>query len=151
MAKIRFQAESFVFLILMLLSGALILVSVRYGFGTFRRPGPGLFPFFIGLLTFPLSLILLLLTFKPKKKAPLLSGDEVKTFLLMIGAFVLWIIALPLLGYPIVTLFVTFCLSKIMKLEGWIKPTILSVGTALFIYVLFDYWLYIDLPRGILG
>jgi hypothetical protein len=25
-----------------------------------------------------------------------------------------------------------------------------SGGTALFIWLLFDYWLYIDLPRGIL-
>jgi hypothetical protein len=151
MARLKFQPESFVFFVLTLLSGVLLLVSVRYGFGTFRRPGPGLFPFFIGLLTFPLSLILFLLTFKSKKKASLFSGGEAKTFLLMIGAFVLWIVALPHLGYPIVTLIVTFFLSKIMKLEGWTKPMILSLGTALFIYLLFDYWLYIDLPRGILG
>jgi len=151
MGKLKFQAESFVFLILTLLSGVLIVISINYGFGTFRRPGPGLYPFFIGLLIFPLSLILVFLTFKSKKKEPFFPGEGVKTFLLMIGAFVLWILALPYLGYPIVTLIVTFFLSKIMKLEGWIKPIVLSVGTALFIYLLFDYWLYIDLPRGILG
>jgi hypothetical protein len=38
-----------------------------------------------------------------------------------------------------------------MKLEGWLKPFILSAGTALFIFILFDCWLYIDLPRGFLG
>jgi hypothetical protein len=26
-----------------------------------------------------------------------------------------------------------------------------SGGTTLFIYLLFDYWLYVDFPRGILG
>jgi hypothetical protein len=38
-----------------------------------------------------------------------------------------------------------------MKLEGWVKPLAVSGGTALFLYLLFDYWMYIDLPRGILG
>jgi hypothetical protein len=38
-----------------------------------------------------------------------------------------------------------------MKLEGWLKPLSISFGTTLFIYLLFDYWLYIDLPKGILG
>jgi hypothetical protein len=38
----------------------------------------------------------------------------------------------------------------VMKLEGWVKPLVLSAATAIFIYLLFDYWLYIDLPRGFL-
>jgi hypothetical protein len=38
-----------------------------------------------------------------------------------------------------------------MGLEGWGKPLLLSFRTGLFIYLLFDYWLYIDLPRGIFG
>ena len=71
-----------------------------------------------------------------------------KTFLSMIGAFVFWIIAMPYLGYPIATLITAFCLCKIMNLEGWLKPSILSAAMALFVYLLFDYWLYIDLPRG---
>jgi hypothetical protein len=58
---------------------------------------------------------------------------------------------MPVLGYVLVTLAVAFAFCKIMKLEGWLKPLALSIGTALFIYVLFDVWLYIDLPRGILG
>ena len=58
---------------------------------------------------------------------------------------------MPYLGYVIVTFIAAFCLFKIMKLEGWIKPFILSTAIASFIYLLFDYWLYLDLPRGILG
>ena len=58
---------------------------------------------------------------------------------------------MPLLGYVIVTLLATYAFCKIMNLEGWWKPLSVSVGTAFFIWLLFDYWLYIDLPRGILG
>ena len=83
--------------------------------------------------------------------APLFDRGGIKTFLLMTAAFCLWIIVMPFLGYVIVTLLATYAFCKIMKLEGWWKPLAVSAGTALFIYLLFDYWLYIDLPRGILG
>jgi hypothetical protein len=56
-----------------------------------------------------------------------------------------------LLGYVVVTAIATFAFGKTMKLEGSRKPLALAGGTALFIYLLFDKWLYIDLPRGIFG
>jgi hypothetical protein len=69
----------------------------------------------------------------------------------MTAAFCVWILLMPLLGYVAVTLLATFGFCKVMKLEGWLKPLFISLGTTLFIYLLFDYWLYIDLPKGILG
>jgi hypothetical protein len=63
----------------------------------------------------------------------------------------LWIITMPVLGYVIATFAVSYAFCKIMKLEGWLKPLALSIATGVFIYLLFDVWLYIDLPRGILG
>jgi len=67
----------------------------------------------------------------------------------MVATFCVWIAGMPLLGYVAVTLIATYAFCKAMSLEGWRKPLAVSAGTALFIYVLFDYWLYIDLPRGI--
>ena len=83
--------------------------------------------------------------------APLFGSEGIKTFLLMTTTFCLWIIVMPFLGYVIVTLLATYAFCKIMNLEGWWKPLAVSAGTASFIYLMFDYWLYIDLPRGILG
>jgi len=80
-----------------------------------------------------------------------LGREGIKTFLLMTATFCLWIAVMPFLGYVIVTLLATYAFCKIMRLEGWWKPLALSAGTALFIYLMFDSWLYIDLPRGILG
>jgi hypothetical protein len=48
-----------------------------------------------------------------------------------------------------VTLISTIVFAKAVRLEGWRKPLAVAAGTALFIYLLFDVWLYIDLPRGI--
>lgn len=129
----------------------IMMVSLAYGFGTFRRPGPGLYPFFIGLFILFFGIVLLLWGSKSTARPTLFDKEEKKTFLLMILAFCLWILMMPLLGYVLVTLLVTYGFCKIMKLEGWWKPISLSAGTALFIYLLFDYWLYIDLPRGFWG
>ena len=127
------------------------MISLAYGFGTFRRPGPGLYPFFIGLSILIFGIVLLILELRSPMSAPLFGQGAIKTFLFMTATFCLWIAVMPFLGYVIVTLLATYAFCKIMKLEGWWKPLAVSGGTALFIYVLFDYWLYIDLPRGILG
>ena len=137
--------------ILAVLGIIIVFTSLKYGFGTFRTPGPGLFPFFIGLSVLIFSLSLLISEFKTQIRSASLNREDVKTFLLMVFAFCMWILVMPVFGYVVVTVLVTFGICKIMKLEGWWKPLSVSVGTALFIYFLFDYWLYIDLPKGILG
>jgi putative tricarboxylic transport membrane protein len=151
MGKTNDPTERIAHLFIVILSILMMILSVSYGLGTLRKPGAGLYPFTIGLFIFPLSLSLFVSSMRSKKKAPILNRREIKTFLSFIGACVFWILAMPYLGYPIVTLLSTFFISKVMKLEGWLKPFILSAGTALFVFILFDYWLYIDLPRGVLG
>ena len=138
-------------LFLILLGIVILIISWSYGFGTFRRPGPGLYPFFIGVAVMILSLFATISEVKSKTASHLMDREGIKTFVLMTITFCLWILVMPLLGYVIVTLLATYAFCKIMKLEGWWKPLAVSGGTALFIYLLFDVWLYIDLPRGILG
>jgi putative tricarboxylic transport membrane protein len=152
MGKIsKLRLETIFDFVLMVLGVIILIVSWGYGFGTFRRPGPGLYPFFIGVLVLFFSMILFLLEMKPRKSDPVFTKGGPLTFILMIITFCLWIVVMPFLGYVVVTFLATFAFCKVMKLEGWWKPLAISVGTAVFIYVLFDYWLYIDLPRGILG
>jgi putative tricarboxylic transport membrane protein len=147
----RFSPETAVECLLAFLGLVIMVVSLAYGFGTLRRPGPGLYPFFIGLFISVFSAALLISDPKPKDRSALFAPQGRKTFLLMIAVFCLWILLMPLLGYVVVTLLATYAFGKIMKLEGWWKPTSLSAGTALFLYLLFDYWLYIDLPKGFWG
>ena len=148
MGKKSFGSEPIAYLVVSLVSIMIMIGSLSYGLGTPRKPGAGLYSFGVGLFIFPLSLSLFVSSLKSRKKDPVLNREKIKTFLSLIGAFAFWIMVMPYLGYPIVTLITAFCLSKIMKLEGWLKPSILSAAMALFIYLLFDYWLYIDLPRG---
>ena len=145
------EPEIFFDFLLFILGIVIIVVSLEYGFGALKQPGPGLYPFFLGLIIVPFSMVLVILGLKSKKAQPLFSRSSFITFSLMVISFVLWILSLPVLGYVISTFCVTFAFCKIMTLEGWLRPFILSACTALFVYLLFDVWLYIDLPRGMLG
>ena len=136
---------------LMALGMIIAAVSLKYGFGTLKRPGSGLYPFFIGVAILLFSSILALSELKVRKTARLMEQGGLKTFIWMIVTFCLWIVAMPWLGYVIVTFLAACAFCKIMKLETWWKPLAIAAGTAIFIYLLFDCWLYIDLPRGILG
>ncbi len=97
------------------------------------------------------SCFILLAEFRTKPGKAVLDRRGATTLILMTATFCLWIVAMPFLGYVVVTLLATYAFCKIMRLEGWVKPLAVSGGTALFLYLLFDYWMYIDLPRGILG
>jgi hypothetical protein len=147
----RFGLEAWFVLLLIVLGSAISVISWGYGFGSLRQPGPGLYPFFIGAAIAVCALVLLIAELRSGKDEEPLDTDAAKTLAFMTLTFCLWIAAMPLLGYVIVTLLATCAFCKIMKLEGWLKPLALSAGTALFIYALFDHWLYIDLPRGFLG
>ena len=129
----------------------IIVVSLGYGFGTLKKPGTGLYPFFLGLSLTVFGTLLLIAELRGHVRFPLFQRGDIRIFVSMIATFCLWILLMPLFGYLAMTLLATFGFCKIMKLEGWRKPLSLSVGTTLFIYLMFDYWLYIDLPRGILG
>ena len=147
----KFRLETFFDFFLLFLGLVISIISWGYGFGSLGQPGPGLYPFFVGAAIAIFSVFLLISALRSATSKPVLDKEGAKTLILMTATFCLWILAMPVLGYVPVTLVATFSFCKVMKLEGWRKPLAVSGGTALFIYLLFDYWLYIDLPRGILG
>jgi putative tricarboxylic transport membrane protein len=146
----RKDGESIFSLILAALGLFIVIVSLTIGFGTLKNPGSGLFPFLVGALILVQSLVVF------SQKRPAAEGGsftrrEVKYLLAMTATFCVWILLMPLLGYVLVTFVVVFAFSKLLNLEGWIKPMILSFGTTGVCYVLFDLLMYLDLPRGFLG
>jgi hypothetical protein len=147
----KFDFEFFLSGFLTLLGGYILLASIRIGFGSLKEPEAGFFPFVAGSIILVTSVIGLLPHSRAGEATPLFqSRRELMTFLSVALLSVLWIIALPVLGYAVMTFVVAFLYSKTMGLEGWWRPLLLSLGIGLFIYALFDLWLYIDLPRGIL-
>ena len=146
----RIAAEAIFNWVLVLLALFIIYESFQMGFGSLRKPGSGLFTIFCGVL------LLLLNGLKLIKGAgsaipSIFNAGEGTKFLIIVLPFFGWILFIDLLGYVLATFLGTLALAKILKLEGWRKPLLFSFGTASACFVLFDYLLYLDLPRGILG
>ncbi len=143
-----YRSERIAHLVIAMMSILIMVLSASYDLGTIAQPGPGLYPFAVGLFILPFSILLFIRSLKRETGGSILDLRGTGVFLAFIGTLLFWILAMPYLGYVAVTLIATFALSKVMKLEGWLKPFILAAGTALFIYFMFDVWLYVDLPRG---
>jgi len=151
MAKIsRFHSEPIFGLILTALGLFIVIESLMIGFGNLRNPGSGLFPFMVGVLIFIQSVTIVLKRNSTGGK-PAFSNDEIKTLIGMSITLILWIILMPYLGYLLATFITVFAFSKLMRLEGWMKPFILSAGTTALCYFLFGFLLSLDLPRGLLS
>lgn len=149
--KWKWPQESIINFILAMLGLMIIVESVQIGFGTLRKPGSGLFPFLCGIIIF-LNIVPFISPPAVKPHTSLFaSKDENKIFLFLILSFFSWILLMPYLGWLLITFFVTLSFSKILKLEGWRKPLLLSLGNTALSYLLFDYCLYLDLPRGLGG
>lgn len=139
---------------LILAFGIIALVgSMQLGFGSLSQPGSGLFPFFAGLMIViaaPIAIVNSIVG-RGSESEFILKKDGFRTLAGMIVVFAGWILAMPALGYVVVTFAAVLVLARLLGLEGWLKPLALSVATALATYVLFDRLLYLDLPRGLLG
>jgi hypothetical protein len=134
-------------MVLLAIGCAIAYVSWGYGFGSLAQPGPGLYPFFVGLAIAAFAAM----TLQTPREGSAVDNAGRRTLVVMSATFCFWVLAMPVLGYALVTFVATYLFCKALKLEGWRKPLALSGGTAVFIFLLFDYWLYIDLPRGIFG
>ena len=148
--KSNFPGELVFNLLLMALGIYVMVTSFRIGFGTLREPDAGFFPFVGGL--FILISNFSVLARESRENRPLFPDRAAIIIFFMFTAIAAcWILLMPYLGYVMVSFLAVLGFSKVMKLEGWGKPILLSAVVAFFIYLLFDYWLYLDLPRGIWG
>jgi len=147
----KFGAQSAVDVLLLAIGIAIAYISWGYGFGSMARPGPGLYPFFVGTAIAVFAAVLLGANVKAAPGEERLDNTQRRTLAWMAAIFSLWVLAMPLLGYVLVTGIATLAFCKTMQLEGWRKPLAVAAGLSLFIYVIFDKWLYIDLPRGVFG
>ena len=145
----KLRGERILNMVLLLLGLVVTISSFQIGFGEIRSPGPGLFPFFCGLILVVQNGIIFLIERKPSKGENLFERKgEIRSFISISLTFALWLILMPLLGWVLLTFLATLSFSKIMKLEGWVKPLILSLGNTAFSYLIFGYFLYLDLPKG---
>jgi putative tricarboxylic transport membrane protein len=119
--------------------------SLGLGLGQLTAPGPGLWPFVVSVVITTLSVVLAL-TGRQGTDTEKFSRASVMTALAVL-TLVLLGVALPLIGFEIPSLLLTFVWLRFLGKESWRSSIVISVGTTAAFYVLFVLLLQIPLPR----
>ena len=119
------------------------------GLGDNFDPGPKAFPLGLSALLIVGGLVELF-TRTRKEKAETNREGKTKTVLILLAAFVLYVILLPWLGFGISTAIMATGMMKLLG-NSWKGAAIVSATLIVLIYILFVVLLKVPLPNGVLG
>lgn len=145
--------------------GSLVLLGVavaacvgaaQHEVGTLSSPGPGLFPLLLGVVLGVLSLLILVRDLQARlAAAPSVPSGGVAAFGKEIICVLLALVAYSLLLIPlgfIITTFVVFgFLLRFVTKQKWYLAVVWAAVLAVGAYVIFDVFLRVPLPQGVLG
>jgi hypothetical protein len=133
------------------------LKSFHYPLGSLRSPGPGLLPLSASLLMIAFSGFMVVHSFlrkggTEKTEGSFFSSKEtpqrvILGFLSLVGFRYIF----PLVGFAPAAFLFVFFLVKFLGHYSWRVSIIFSALTALFSYFLFQVWLNIQMPKGLVG
>ena len=145
-------------LILAVITGLLSLAylgqGLTYPLGTLARPGPGIFPLFIGIMIFLGSLSTALGAMRKDTLPEEVQWPDKRGFWRIAAVTIVtlaYVIGLSNLGQIVSSVVVTFVVLHVMGMRSWV----LKIGLALMIgfstYYLFAKLLGVPLPQGIIS
>ena len=127
--------------------GVIYSIVSHFGFKVEWKLSPYLFPLFISLMLFVLSISLLLSGLKGMDEKKSEKGDK-KTFLLFLSECAIYLVVLRYLGFLISTMILLGAIVRLLGEKNWVKVILISVVTSLIIYFLFGVYLGVMLPKG---
>jgi hypothetical protein len=142
--------------LLLLVSGFVVLwESYDLPFGTLNRIQAGFFPNLFGGLMSALSLVLLWQLYRSKKKGFVTknASDEEEEPVNLRGAFiftgilVLFVLVTYGFGFLAASVVSIAAAGYALGLKNW-RLAVLAIGTAAVVWLIFDIWLGVSLPRG---
>ena len=145
------SAEIFV-AALFLFAGLLVMYdSVRLG-ATWGDDGPkpGYFPFYIGLIMTLAAVMNLARGFMiaREKNAPFVLAGQLKMVLTVLVPTAIYATAITWVGiYVSSIVFIAFFMRWLGKFAWW-KVTAVSVGTTVALFLIFERWFLVPLPKG---
>jgi putative tricarboxylic transport membrane protein len=138
----------------MAIGAALAVGSIELGLGSLHKPGAGLMPFLTGILLGSLGLLLTLLDTRKRSDVKEREAISLRQFwgkgACSLAASFLYAFVLDPLGFIVATFLLFLSLLKIMGSRKWFTPILISFLAVSVSYLIFDVWLRIEFPKGIL-
>ena len=137
---------------LFFLVGALVMVdSYRLGssWGD-DGPRPGYFPFYVGLIICLSSLINIVrgLMIPADKNSPFVLTGQLKLVLEVLVPTAIYAAAVSWIGIYVASIVFIGYFMRWLGRYPWWKVVLVSVGTAVALYFIFEVWFLVPLPKG---
>jgi len=151
-AALRFKSAEIAVAALFLATGALVMYdSVRLG-STWGDDGPkpGYFPFYIGLIMAVAALVNLArgLMIPQDRNGPFVLAQQLKMVLTVLVPTAIYAGAISWVGIYVSSIaFIAFFMRWLGKFAWW-KVAAVSVGTAVALFLVFERWFLVPLPKG---
>jgi putative tricarboxylic transport membrane protein len=130
--------------------------SLSLPYGSIHNPGPGFFPLWLGVILGLMSMGLMVTITLQKETARSVRdilAEEIrwKEVLQVIIGLVLYGVLIDYLGYLLVTFLLMALLLRSVEPQPWKAVVGWALGGTLGSYLIFEVWMKLRLPRGILG
>jgi hypothetical protein len=138
---------------LFLAVGAVVIAdSVRLGFGwqEVHGPRPGYFPFIIGVIMCASALFNIgrALTMHGGRNKTFVEVGQLKMVLAVLVPSAVFAALVTWIGiYAAAVLFIAFFMRWLGKYPWW-KVAVVALGTAVVLYLVFEKWFKVPLPKG---
>ena len=133
----------------------IVFASLTYGFGSLQAPGAGFITFFAGAILILLSAGLLVSSIRsqePESGLRLLwKGLEARKVLYVLILLVIYALLLKHVGFLISTFVLLIFLFRVKANYHLLNVILMSFLVTAGSYLLFQVWLKVQLPKGILG
>jgi putative tricarboxylic transport membrane protein len=136
----------------LVLSAGYLGMAVRLPFGELARPGASLFPIVVGVILAFASLSTLWEGWRTPsaERVEFPAGRDRLRLLVLVGALVVYIVALPWLGQIIASSLFLILLMRALSDAGWPRVIAYSLTISGALYVVFVRLLDVPMPRGVL-
>jgi putative tricarboxylic transport membrane protein len=142
--------------VLLIVSAVVIQDSLRVGAGWAESEGPraGYFPFYIGIFLALASIGTLIKTFMAGRQPaaedtePFVTAQALRRVLLVLGPMIVFIFAVTFIGIYVAS--ALYIAAFMMYFGQYRLPTGLLVGVAvaLALFLMFEIWFMVPLPKG---
>ena len=131
------------------------LTQMDYFYADRGAPGPGFLPFWVSFGVVVLGLIVTVREIRmPADEAPVREWPDAlgkRRIIYLLGGFLAFLLVIPLIGFVLASILFMFIVSLLLGMHQVKTAAIASILIGLFMHLVFDKWLMLSLPKGILG
>jgi hypothetical protein len=122
-------------------------LKVGIGWGA-EGPQSGFFPFWVGLLIVAASAVNMVRALAQPARALFAEWGQIRQVFKIVWPLAIYVAAVPWLGIYVPSFLLTAGFMRWLGRYGWLLTAVVSIALPVLIYVTFENWFLVPLPKG---